>query len=204
MSAYFSAWFPAWFSHWFGAAEVIPGPGGITEPVTLEMAKKHLRVTIDDDDTLIEALITTAREQCEHLTGRAIVRQTLVCKFDAFCYGGMELPRPPLVSVTTVEYIDPDGQIQALASDSWYLDDDQEPAQLLPAYGTRWPPTKAVHNAVVVTYEAGYVTCPASLRSWILLMIGSLYENRERDSEARVETLGFADRLLDRYRVWRA
>lgn len=201
---YFSDWYTPFFGAWFNTSETIPVPGGETEPLTLETVKKHLRVSIDDDDTLIQALITTAREQCEHLTGRAIVRQTLVRKFDAFCYGGMALSQPPLVSVTSVQYIDATGVLQTLDEAAWFVDDSQEPAQLLPAYGTRWPETRAVNNAVIVTYEAGYVTCPSSLKTWILLMIGTLYENRERDSDSRVETLGFADRLLDRYRLWQA
>lgn len=43
------------------------------EPISLERAKQHLRVVTDDDDALIEALITAAREHAEHYQNRVFV-----------------------------------------------------------------------------------------------------------------------------------
>ncbi len=51
------------------------------EPVTLAQAKAHLRITIDDDDAYISALVTAARQKCESHLDRSFIttgwRQTL-------------------------------------------------------------------------------------------------------------------------------
>lgn len=43
------------------------------EPITLERAKLYLRVDSGDDDTLIESLITAAREYAEGFQNRVFV-----------------------------------------------------------------------------------------------------------------------------------
>ena len=46
----------------------------IVEPVTLTEAKDFCKVDIDTDDSLISALITAARQDCEAHTGVEIGR----------------------------------------------------------------------------------------------------------------------------------
>lgn len=52
---------------------------------------------------------------------------------------------------------------------------------------------------VVVTYTAGYASVPDSIRSWILLRIGALYEHREESAEKPVSEHRFAQHLLTPY-----
>jgi len=173
-----------------------------TEPVSLADAKLHLRVDHSTEDTLIEALITAARDECEHLLGRAIAPQTLELSIDAFPDDGIPLPMPPVSSVLSIKYDNSDGDEITVDQNDYYLDDAQEPSWVLPAYNGAWPSARTQANAVRVQYIAGYSACPEPLRAWILLRVGSLYRWRSADSDKPAMPHGFVDRIIDRYRQW--
>jgi hypothetical protein len=77
----------------------------------------------------------------------------------------------------------------------------------VPAYGTSWPATRAEINAVSVIYTCGFgapEAVPESIKRWMLLRIGALYENREEVLTGRAITLAplpLADALLSPYRL---
>jgi uncharacterized phiE125 gp8 family phage protein len=54
------------------------------EPVTLAVAKAHLRVDISDDDTLIPYYLAAARRLCEKEVRRAFVTSTWDLVLDGF------------------------------------------------------------------------------------------------------------------------
>lgn len=191
------------------ALKLITAPS--TYPVTLAEAKLHCRVDIADDDTLITALITAATEMAEQKTGRAIMTQTLELTLDAFP-DAFELTRVPVQSVTSVKYYDTTGAQQTLSNTLYALDaaDDFGFAHISPVYAGVWPDTRDQINAVAVRYVAGYAdaaSVPQSIKNWILLMVSTMYENRETEaySSRAVSTtvqMQFVDRLLDRYVVF--
>lgn len=188
------------------ALKLITAAAGLA--VTLVEAKAHLRVDVADDDTLITAMIMAAAELAEQQTGRALMTQTWELTLDAFP-DALELTRTPVQSVTSVIYADAAGVDQTLAGSAYSLDlaDDNGHAYVVPAYGTDWPATRDQVNAVRVRYVAGYASAaavPESIKSWIKLAVGSMYTNRESVvvGSGAVLSLGFADRLLDRYKVW--
>ncbi|MCK9504702.1 MAG: head-tail connector protein [Porticoccaceae bacterium] len=177
------------------------------EPVTLDEAKAHLRVTHDAEDDLITALITAAREAAENYTHRALCEKTLEYYCDAFpCQ--IVLPQPPVQSVTSVKYIDRDGIEQTLDAAEYQTHIQNEPALIVEAYGKTWPTTRDELNAVRVRYVVGYASAadvPGPVKAALLLMIGHLYENRE-DSivGAAISELPFGSRcLLNPYRMLR-
>ena len=182
-----------------------------TFPIDLASAKLHCRVDIADDDTLITALITAATEMAEQKTGRAIMAQTLELTLDAFPYA-FELTRVPVQSVTSVKYYDTTGTQQTLSNTLYALDaaDDFGFAHISPVYAGVWPDTRDQINAVAVRYVAGYAdaaSVPQSIKNWILLMVSTMYANRETEaySSRAVSTtvqMQFVDRLLDRYVVF--
>lgn len=151
------------------------------EPVTLSEAKLHLRVDSSAEDTLIGALITAAREQAEHITGRALCLQTWDLILDAFP-SAFKLSYPPVQSVSEVVYLDANGASQSLTLTNTLLDNAASPAYLVPAYGKAWPESYALPNAVRVRYVCGYGgadVVPQSIKAWMLLCIGTLYAQRE-------------------------
>jgi uncharacterized phiE125 gp8 family phage protein len=154
------------------------------EPVTLAQAKGFLNIDEEftQDDALLTALITAARQYAEEYTCRAFFNQTFVLTRDYFPYyngsdyttvnpasrGGYELyanyfrsiaiylPRPGCVSVTSIKYVDLNGVIQTLDSGAYHVDTFSEPGCVLPSPGTYWPYTATnTPGAVQVTYIAG-------------------------------------------------
>lgn len=160
------------------------------EPVSLTEAKEHLRVDTTADDTYISACIVAARQSAEDFLGRQLITATWVYKLDAFPatrYGAdavLYLPRPPVQSVTSVQYVDTAGATQTLSASLYQTDLSAEPARIAPARNQTWPTTDTdTLAAVTITYVAGYGDAasdvPQAIRQAILLTLGHFYENRE-------------------------
>lgn len=152
-----------------------------TEPVTLAEAKSHLRVTTTDDDVLITALIVAARESAESAMGRALITQTWDMTIDGFP-PVIDVPLPPLQSVTSINYVDENGDSQTLATTEYTVDIKSSPGRLVESYGKTWPTTRDVINAVTVRFVAGYgasASVPQAIKQGMLMHIGHMYANRE-------------------------
>ena len=155
-----------------------------SEPVSLAEAKLHLKIESIDtaEDSLIQRLIVVARRRAEVSTGRALVTQTWTLALDSFPGDVIEVPRPPLSSVASITYIDPEGVTQTLAADRYRVDAQREPGRLTPAWDESWPATRPVSNAVEVQFVAGYGDpgkVPEDIRQALLLIVGRYYAHRE-------------------------
>lgn len=154
------------------------------EPVTTAEAKAHLRIDIDDEDALLDGYLLVAREQCELMARRALVTQTLQLSLACWPYGDcIQLPRPPLQSVTSVAYTDSDGNAGTMPSGDYIVDAASEPGRLILGYGKSWPSaTLQPGPSIVITYVAGYgdaADVPQRYKQAIELMAGHFFENRE-------------------------
>lgn len=160
------------------------------EPVTLAELQAHLRLYVvagvTPDDAMIQGQLSAAREYAEHYTGRALAPQTLELALDAFPVGAIDLPGVPVTSITSIKYIDVAGTEQTLVNTAYSLNDYGITARAERAFGTTWPSTQTVANALKVRYVAGYVagTLPRTVRAALLLFVGHLYENRQEVSVA--------------------
>lgn len=155
-----------------------------SEPVTLTEAKTHMNVVGTADDTYISTLIVAGREYCEGFQARAHVTQTLELTLDAFpSERYVELPRPPLQSVTSVVYKDDDGIDTTFAASNYAVDTKSFVGKIVLMPSASWPSFDPYPvNAVSITYVAGYgaaSTVPAHVKQAMLLLIGHWYENRE-------------------------
>jgi uncharacterized phiE125 gp8 family phage protein len=151
------------------------------EPINLDEAKEHLRVTTDDDDCYIDGLILTARGWAEKYQGRSYITQTITMKLDSFPLI-IQCPAPPLQSVTSITYVDTAGDTQTLDSSKYVVDTAGTPGRIYEAYNTTWPATRDQLNAVTVTYIAGYgdtyEDVPMKIRQGMKILIGQWYEFR--------------------------
>lgn len=189
-------------------------------PVSLEDAKHHCRVEHGDDDQLLEAIIEAATDRVQVASGRQLITATYDYYLDRWpSCGFIEVPSPPLRSVSAITYVDTAGVTQTWASSN-YLATPPAGSQPTPtqpagritlAYGAIWPTVLDQANAIKVRFVAGYGDeadkVPAAIRHALKLLIGTWYENREDDIVDRtitnVPTLpNGAQRLLVPFR-WR-
>lgn len=177
------------------------------EPVDLSEAKNHTRVYHAEEDSYIEGRIEPARRWCENYTRRAFIHTTLDLFLDEFPSGPIELPRPPLSSVTSVSYVDQNGVTQTWSSSLYVVDSASLLPVIVPAYGERYPTTRTQRNAVTVRYVAGYgaagSSVPADIRHAILMLVAQMCEHREPEVTGTiVSQVRFAvESLLGPYRV---
>jgi uncharacterized phiE125 gp8 family phage protein len=150
----------------------------IEEPVSLAEAKAQCRIQDDnDEDALILALVTAAREWVENFTGRVLVQREFTDSFS--CFGSyLELNQRPVVGTPTIAYVDTDDAEQAFAS--IITSGSRYPFRIYPASDSSWP-TIASNTTITVTYTAGYPEgeVPQSLVQAMLLLIGHWWNNRE-------------------------
>lgn len=148
------------------------------EPITLEEAKMHLRVADPDEDALIGTFISAARGMLEQRTNRKMMLQTI--EFSPEYWGPISIPAAPFVALSSVSYTDADGLPAVLNPLALYVNPYAEPATVALTWGAMWPAlypgSRPVVRAVVGYASAEDV--PAELKAWMLLAIGTLYENR--------------------------
>lgn len=180
----------------------------VTPPARLILAseaREHLRYLSDDQDTLIEAYIDAVTGHIDGpdgWLGRAIGQQTLELRTDRFCDRAMRLRYSPIISVTSVKYLDEDDVEQTLAaSGNWSLIDDS----VVLATDASWPSTSTQPQAVRVRYVAGWTTIPAAIKAAVLIMVADLFRNRESVTAGGAMAIPMpttAEALLWPYRRW--
>lgn len=197
---------------------VTPPP---VEPVTLAEVYQFLRLDPDDDsppahpdDAMLRSQIAAARQDAENFTKRAFVEQTLrlyVSRFpcnDAFVGGQhwfslrggrgyIELLRPPLMAVQSVQYYDQDNVLQTVSPADYFVTDDFVPRLMF--IDTFAPPLTYIRaDAVRVDYVAGYVSddspaddpaenVPAQIKQAILLGVQLLYDQLSPEQRKAIE-----------------
>jgi len=180
--------------------------GSTAEPISTQQAKDHCRVDISEDDQLINQNIRAAAKATEEYCNRALITQTHTLILDCFPSDGQAifLPRPPLQSITSVNYVDTDGVTTAWTD--FATDTSSEPGRLYPNYNVSYPTTRDQRNAITIVYVAGYgddsEDIPDDILSALKLMVCNVYENRSPIAFAQSSELPKNyDWLLTRHRV---
>jgi len=175
-------------------------------PLTLDEVKSQVRETTNDRDAELTAMLAAATTQLDGragVLGRALVTQTWELMLDAFPCGVIELPLPPLQSVTSISYVDADGATQTLATTVYGVDVACEPGEVYLKYGQEWPTTRDERNAVTIRFVCGYglaAAVPENIKSAMKLHIADLDANRERQGDQLFENEAY-ENLISTYRM---
>jgi uncharacterized phiE125 gp8 family phage protein len=164
-------------------------------PLTLDAALRHLRVEHGEEDQYITDLIAVATEQVEMFTRRALMKQTWTLKLDKWWSTDndvLELPKPPLLSVTSIGYTDGDAASQTWASSNYDVYTAATGScfgGVALGYGDSFPDLYSHEQVVTITFVCGYSSSaslptqrdavPARAKQAIRLLLGHYYENRE-------------------------
>lgn len=210
---------------------VTTGPAQL--PVTLSQVKHRLGVGDDttSDDAYLMQLVRAATEIGEKRTGRAFVTQTLTLWLDGWpkdatgreeIWEGwrqgaetnlltprraIELPRPPLQSITSVSTFDDSDTETTYASSNYFVDTATEPGRLVLRNSASAPaPTRAA-NGLKVVYTAGYGAdpgdVPEGLREGVLRLASFFFENRGDCPEDEALRMAGAEVLFRTEKVMR-
>lgn len=157
-------------------------------PLTLEEAKAHARVEVDEEDALISGLIASAVEFAETYTQRALVEQQWEASYDCFPEDRwIDIPRPPLLSVDEIVYLDSNGDEQTLDAANYRVIAPVGPTctkgRVLLRSGKTWPAVIDEQASVTVRFTAGYgayeADVPQQIKTALAIYVAELYENRE-------------------------
>jgi len=152
------------------------------EPVSVEEAAAHCRVSGHDDDEYLADLITAARQHLEEECWSAFVSQTWDFRWDAFS-PQLYIPRPPLLSVTTFQYMDAAGTLTTVPAAAYEIGVDNGISYARTQYQQTWPTSRGhrddVRMRAVCGYGAAATDVPLPVRQAIKLLVAHWYVNRE-------------------------
>lgn len=175
------------------------------EPVSLALAKQHLRVDLNDEDDLISEYIAAARQWCENYCERAFITQYRITSYDGFPEDGSPIPLlcPRVATVESVVYDDDDDAEQTLDASTYNESLGVDQAFISLAQGESWPTTGTTAAPVRITTKCGYGTAatdvPPAIRNAIRLMVEHAYRFRGPVTDAPVSAID----LLTPYKVMR-
>ena len=208
------------------ALKLVTAPA--SEPVTLAEVKAYLRIDTSDDDTMLTTFISVARELAENLLNKKLITQTWDFWFDAFpsqfnfdalapdsvtdgalseylsVQNYIDIPFPPLQSVTYLKTYDDDGTAYTMDSADYIVDSFTENGRISLKNGTTWPTTflRPV-NGILVRFVCGYglaAAVPYPIKQAIIEMVGKFYSNRGCEDMTIPKS---AQALLGNYRIMR-
>jgi uncharacterized phiE125 gp8 family phage protein len=189
-------------------------------PITLAEVKKQLEiataVTYHDEHLL--RLIAAATQYATERTGRQLIKCSYRLSIDDFPpdVNRIALPYPPLVSVTSVKYLDADGVQQTLAASLYRVLADREPGEICLKLDEEWPDTSGEFSAVEITYVAGkaetadeLTAADELLRQGVLVLAqaywlrdhGQSYDDTLRAADLIFEGCRCGDDFLDYWQV---
>lgn len=154
-------------------------------------------------DTLLAIYIAGIVAEAEHQISSAIINRPMRVTLDGFS-DAIRLAAPTF-SVESLTYFDPEGEVQTLDPQDYYVDKVTEPGYIVPAAGRSWPATACGLNVVTVNFTAGRgidsTSTPDCVRLYVLARLAQQWDPKDREFKD-TEPSKFIERLLDPMAVY--
>lgn len=174
------------------------------DPVDLATVSAYLRADLDipSEAEHLQLLIAQAANEVERITGRVLLSSTFrqsqsdwsefpdnyLHNRNSLRSRALELPRSPLLTVTSVKYYDEDGEQQTVSSDNYLVCTDLEPGQIYFKTDFDLPVLQTRPDAVQVVFTAGHATTigniPPRLKMAMLLLCREYYAGGSPNAES--------------------
>lgn len=163
------------------------------------------------EDPEVQRWIESSERNGQRISRRAFRTQTWDLVLDAFPDDDfVELPKPPLQSITHLKYRDTAGTLQTWAATNYIVEapagDYCAHGRLSLAYGISWPTLYGQRGDVQVRFVCGYgatSAVPKILKDAMLLEIGSRAAWRESVSRESVQLVpGTSADIYKSFRAW--
>jgi hypothetical protein len=176
------------------------------EPITLAEVKLFAKIDNNDEDPLLQNLISAARETAEKFTRKSFITQTIRLTLDmaysdlerglgqgvydlpaSALYGSLpsviELPCYPVQSITSVTTYNTANTGTVYSSDNYRLNSDGN--RMVLNQNAVWPGDLRPIGAVEIVYVAGYgdtgKSLPQSIKTAMLMHIQTMYDGCPAD-----------------------
>lgn len=154
-------------------------------PISVSEFKLFARIDHDDEDAALALMIAAVTDAAERYLGRALIEQTIYYTLDNWPGREVELPYPPLISVTGIHLRKADGTWDATPYDAanYYAITEGIPGSIALRSGAVEPiNVDADYGRYQIRYKAGYGDeadeVPAAIRQALLIWANNAYENR--------------------------
>jgi len=156
-----------------------------TTPISVTEFKLFARIDHDDEDAALALMISAVTDAAERYLGRALIEQSITYTVDNWPGREVELPYPPLLSVTGIYLRKSDGtwDTTAYAATNYYVITEGIPGSIALVTGATEPTNGDCDSGrFQIRYKAGYgdeaTDVPAAIRQALLVWANNAYENR--------------------------
>lgn len=159
------------------------------EPISLSEAKLFLRIDSNEENNFITDLIKASRSIAENYLQKSLISKEWQVFYYNYQAASFYLPHGPVTKINEVILYNSYQQQQLVESQYYYLDNEKLSID-----------QSLMSNKIQINYQAGYdsLTLPSDIKQGILLNIGILYENKNKEQALSniVEALYRPHRLI--------
>ena len=154
-----------------------------TNAVSLSEAKKDLRINGNYADSTLLTMIAAAQDYVEGICGLHTTSRTTVIYMNSWPTRKTTLPISPIQSVSSLKYLDGDGNLQSVASSIYTLMDDEYEPRVYKKASQSWPNNLSdEYERIFLTVVSGYGDSanltPPAVRYAIRFLINHWFTNR--------------------------